>query len=202
VIGAGQAGLALVTPGSAPNMTLTDLASIGSFTSGVAVLASLIFLGHQVRQSAQHQRSRLLQGQEARWLELQLRMADPFMAPVWDNVVESDGDLTARQFRQVRHVVTAYFKSGEESFIQYRDGLLTEPQFAAVRHIIEAFLGFPRARVLWRQSRGLFDADYVRLVDQLLDDAPLFATKDALANFNRAVAEEIAGARRDRPQES
>jgi hypothetical protein len=175
-------------------MTLADLASVGAFVSGVAVLASLIFLNHQVRQTARHQRSLLLQGQSARWLELQMALARPEMAPVWDNTVESGDDLTIREFRQVRHVVTAYFKSGEESFIQRRDGLLTEPAFEAVRHILIAFLGFPRVRVIWRQSRPLFDAEYVALVDALLDTAPLYVPEAVLAEFNRAVAFEVAAA--------
>ena len=173
-------------------MMLTDLASVGAFVSGMAVLVSLIFLNHQLRQTARHQRSLLLQGQALRWLELQLQLARPDMATVWNNTVEHGRDLTAAEFRQVRHLATAYFKSGEESFIQRRDGLLSEPAFEAVRHILSAFLGFPRVRVIWRQSRALFDADYVRLVDALLSEAPLYSTEAALADFNRAVAAEVA----------
>ena len=172
-------------------MTLSDLASVGAFVSGVAVLTSLIFLNHQVRQTARHQRSLLLQGQAARWLELQMALARPEMAPVWDDTVESGGDLTISEFRQVRHLVTAYFKSGEESFIQRRDGLLTEAAFEAVSNILSAFLAFPRVRVIWRQSRALFDPEYVVLVNDLLDRAPLHVPQAALAEFNRAVALEV-----------
>ena len=61
-------------------MTLADLASVGALVSGVAVLASLMFLSYQMRQTARHQRSLLLQGQAARWLELTgllLAVGDP-----------------------------------------------------------------------------------------------------------------------------
>lgn len=175
-------------------MTLADLASVGAFVSGVAVLASLIFLNYQMRQTARHQRSLLLQGQAARWLDLQMALAHPEMAAVWDNTVGSGDELAMREFRQVRHLVTAYFKSGEESFIQRRDGLLSEPAFETVRHILIAFLGFPRVRVIWRQSHPLFDTDYVALVEGLLEHAPLFSPEAALADFNRAVAVELAAA--------
>lgn len=173
-------------------VSLGDLASVGAFISGIAVLASLIFLNYQLRQTARHQRSLLLQGQATRWHDLQLELARPEMGPVWDNTADADRALTIHEFRQVRHLVTAYFKSGEESFIQRRDGLLTESAFEAVRHILTAFLGFPRVRVIWRQSRLIFDADYARLVDGLLEEAPLYSASTVLAEFNRAVLAEIA----------
>jgi hypothetical protein len=173
-------------------MSLSDLAAVGSFVNGLAVLLSLIFLNHQVRQTAKHQRSLLMQGQATRSLELQMHLAHPAMAPVWDHVVGHVGDLTSTEYRQVRHVVTAYFKTGEEAFIQYRDGLLTEAAFDTTRQLMKALLGFPRARVLWRQSRPLFDSDYVCLVDRLLDNMPLFPTDAASGDFNRAVAAEIS----------
>ena len=175
-------------------MTLADLAALGSFVSGVAVLISLIFLNHQIRQASRNQRSLMLQGQAARWLELQIRLAHPEMAPVWNNPVDAEGDLTMTELRQVRHVVTAYFKSGEESFIQHREGLLTKSGFDAMRHILQVFLSFPRVRVVWRSSRELFDADYARLVDRLLEQGALFEPEAALAAFNQAVAAEVARA--------
>ena len=173
-------------------MTLSDLASIGSFVSGLAVLVSLIFLNVQVRQTARHQRSMLLQSQASRSMDLEMRLAHPFMAPVWDNAVGKDGELTLREFRQVRHIVTANFKNGEESFFQYRDGLISEAGFDTVRQLVKTLVGFPRVRVIWRQSRALFDPGYVRLVDQLLAAMPLYAPEAALADFNRAVVEEVA----------
>jgi hypothetical protein len=182
-------------------MSLSDLAAVGSFVSGLAVLMSLIFLNLQVRQTARHQRSLLMQGQTDRWLGLQMRLAHPAMAPVWNHAVGQGDDLTLTEYRQVRHVVTAYFKSGEEAFIQYRDGLLTEPAFETARQLLKAFVSFPRVRVLWRQSRSLFDPDYVRLVDRIVQDMPLFAVDAALDDFNRVVADEISTTRVASPDE-
>ena len=51
-------------------MSLSDLASLGSFVSGVAVLISLIYLALQVRQTEKNQQSLMQQGQAlgfARW---------------------------------------------------------------------------------------------------------------------------------------
>jgi hypothetical protein len=37
-------------------MSLADLASLGSFISGIAVLVSLVYLAQQIRQSTKHSR--------------------------------------------------------------------------------------------------------------------------------------------------
>ena len=43
-------------------MSLADLASIGSFISGIVVLVSLVYLGLQVRQAKFHQQAAIRQG--------------------------------------------------------------------------------------------------------------------------------------------
>ena len=43
-------------------MNLSDVASIGSFVSGVAVLVSLVYLSLQVRQTERNQRALMNQG--------------------------------------------------------------------------------------------------------------------------------------------
>jgi flagellar biosynthesis/type III secretory pathway M-ring protein FliF/YscJ len=57
-------------------MSLSDLAALGSFISGVAVLASLVFLffqmrqmTEQVRQSERNQRALMQQGRSMRGME-------------------------------------------------------------------------------------------------------------------------------------
>jgi hypothetical protein len=58
-------------------MSLTDLASIGSLVSGVAVLFSLLFVGIQIRQSNRNQRSLMQQGRSVRNVELLLKPTEP-----------------------------------------------------------------------------------------------------------------------------
>jgi len=53
-------------------MSLSDLASLGSFVSGLAVLISLIYLAIQVQQAEQNQKAQIQQGRAARLVDLQL----------------------------------------------------------------------------------------------------------------------------------
>src|SRR5438067_12058989 len=58
-------------------MSLTDLTSLASLVSSVAVLVSLLFIGLQIRQSNRNQRSLMQQGRSARNVELLSRLSDP-----------------------------------------------------------------------------------------------------------------------------
>jgi hypothetical protein len=53
-------------------MSLSDLASIGSFVSGLAVLASLIFVGFQLRQNTQAIRANASQAHSQNWHQITL----------------------------------------------------------------------------------------------------------------------------------
>jgi len=58
-------------------MSLSDLAAIGSFISGIAVFMSFIFLSLQLRQANRNQRSLMQQSRTGRNVEILLKIADP-----------------------------------------------------------------------------------------------------------------------------
>src|SRR5438874_1322758 len=64
------------------NMSLTDVASLGSLLSSAAVLVSLLFLGVQLRQSNRNQRSLMQQGRSTRNVDLLSRLTDPKLTDV------------------------------------------------------------------------------------------------------------------------
>ena len=63
-------------------MILTNLAAIGSFISGVAVVVTLIFLLLQMRQANLNQRALMQQGRVARTNETMLRLTEPHMLEI------------------------------------------------------------------------------------------------------------------------
>ena len=70
--------------GRGPFMTLSDLASIGSLVSGVAVLFSLIFVGFQVRQNTmQMRRAELNSSMEQASAFRRTIVGDPGVAELW-----------------------------------------------------------------------------------------------------------------------
>ena len=61
-------------------MSLSDLASIGSFVSDVAVVVSLIYLSVQVRHADRNQQAAIRQGRSTRTVDLFMLATDPSAA--------------------------------------------------------------------------------------------------------------------------
>jgi hypothetical protein len=65
-------------------MSLTDLAAIGSFVSGMAVLASLIFVGFQLRQNTKAIRAEASQAHAQNWQQITMQIAGSLEAArIW-----------------------------------------------------------------------------------------------------------------------
>ena len=82
-------------------MTLSDLASIGSLISGVAVLISLIYLALQVRQSDRNQRTLLQQTASTRNAQGSARLTEPHLAELYAKAVHNDTNFTTAQVVQL-----------------------------------------------------------------------------------------------------
>jgi hypothetical protein len=176
-------------------MSLLDLASIGSFVSGLAVLISLVYLNLQIRQSARNQRSLFLQGQAQRSMDFSIRMADPAYAPVWDKTLDCEGELTLTEYRQVRNLVIALARMTEEAYFQYREGLISQAVFEGIAGSLRPMFYFPRPRVFWRTTKIMFDPGFARIVDKMVEETPLSDGSTTLADFHRQVAEELTTVR-------
>ena len=85
-------------------MSLSDLASIGSLLSGIAVVISLAYLAFQIRQNTRHQRASMQQGRAARTVDLLLRTAEPDMARAILRGRMGDGAIEPAELEHQEHV--------------------------------------------------------------------------------------------------
>src|SRR5215469_5099480 len=97
-------------------MSLSDLASLGSFVSGVAVLASLVYLTLQVRQAERYQKAIALQARAARLVDMHFRMADSDVHEIGLKGLNGDDDITQMQLRKFRSIFMANMYSSEDTF--------------------------------------------------------------------------------------
>ena len=63
-------------------MSLSDLAALGSFISGIAVVVTLVLLLVQTRQTLRNQRSLMQQGRTARIIDVIYRQTEPQLMDV------------------------------------------------------------------------------------------------------------------------
>src|SRR5215469_14472819 len=127
-------------------MSLSDLASLGSFVSGAAVLVWLVFLyfqlrqmNAQVRQTEKNQQALIVQARADRAAGVNSDFArDKAFIDTYVRVATDADDVTYAETIQVRVWIMSIFQNAQEAFSQYRRGLLDEYDFDA------SFLGLKR----------------------------------------------------------
>jgi len=113
-------------------MSLSNLASLGSFVSGFAVLISLIYLALQVRQTERNQQISIRHSRVSRTVELHLALADPALADAWLHGSGSPQEITQTELSQFINLCRALFFHFEDSFYQREEGLLNDDAFETV----------------------------------------------------------------------
>lgn len=105
-------------------MSLSDLAAIGSFISGIAVFLSFVFLSLQLRQANRNQRSLMQQARTGRNLDTLLKMANPPISELLARAESSPADLGRAEIWSFYGFVGAVFWAFEDSYMQFKPGTL------------------------------------------------------------------------------
>ena len=158
-------------------MSLSDLASLGSFVSGLAVLASLVFLyfqlrmvSEQVRQSEKNQRAIIQQGRVARSSDQLFRLADPRLAAVWMKAVSAPENLTDEEAFQFLLIQTAMLRSVEDAYFQHELGLLDDGSMQNQLGPLRGLMHTRSAVAIWRTVRAGYDPEFARRIDAMIPD--------------------------------
>src|SRR5215469_16964974 len=107
-------------------MSLSDLASLGSFVSGVAVLISLIYLALQVRQNRKHTEAQISQSRTYAGMQRQdLQWSDPAIADLMLRGARGDKDISELDVLRFRFLSTNTFLMLEDEFRQHAAGLIS-----------------------------------------------------------------------------
>src|SRR5215831_7312473 len=112
-------------------MSLSDLASLGSFVGGIAVLTSLLYLALQVRQAERNQRAAIQQGRASHLSDLMLNASHPDITMGYFKGLRGDPSISLLELRQFRLMFRATLYSWEDAFFQYRDKLLDKASFSS-----------------------------------------------------------------------
>ena len=183
-------------------MSLSDLASIGSFVSGIAVLVSLVFLyfqlrqlGTQVLQTEKYQQTLVKQARTSRVMEVNARLTDPGFAELNLRIMTNAKNLTLVEWSRFNAHARAVFQNGEDTYSQYRRGLLHADDFQGfVRALSWTFRG-PALRVAWKLHRESFPPAYATFVDDIVAATPVTIPRsEALASWKAAMAAELTSA--------
>ena len=182
-------------------MSLSDLASLGSFVSGAAVLTSLVFLyfqlgqlNRQVRQAERNQQAAVRQGRSATRVQVALAIAEPEIASA---MRAAESSPTEVQITQYIGLTRAVFANYEDVFYQHAEGLLDHVAFESWKRSALSGLASAPRRVAWKWTRASFGAEFQAFIDQLLAEAPVVpgATYNmSVHRWKADLAEELSAA--------
>lgn len=172
-------------------MTLTDLASIGSLISSVAVLLSLIYLAQQTRQNSKHTRALIQQGRALQSIDMPERCAEnPVLAAIRLRGDEGDTSLDRVEFSQYWLMRVAIFWLWEDQFYQHKDGLLESDRFAGTVRVMESQFRTPGCRYTWKLARVGFASEFQAFMDDVMSRTQA-ARFDQLASWKAGIGAEL-----------
>jgi hypothetical protein len=152
-------------------MSLSDLASLGSFVSGVSVTISVIYLALQVGQSRRNQQIAIRHSRVTRTVDLHLAFADLSVANAWLHGSGSPQEITQTELSQYINLCRALFFHFEDSFYQREEGLLNDDAFETVVAGVRLSARSPGWRAAWRMARPNFGGRFRDFMDRGVAEA-------------------------------
>jgi hypothetical protein len=177
-------------------MTLSDLAAIGSFISGFAVLVSLVFLyfqlrqvNEQVMQAEKNQRALMNQGVVTRSADAIRWNAQPDILGLRTRVVSGETDFSAQEILRLTLVLRLMLDSGQDTYVQHTAGLADKITLDNVLKVLGGALAQPVFRAIWNSTRTTYALEWTSYVDKLIEQTPLGMPVDIVARFKSDLGE-------------
>ncbi len=184
-------------------MSLSDLASLGSFVSGLAVLISLVFLYFQLKQInaqvVQAERNQLAATRAVRTsriIDIMMGSAEASISEALAKGAAGSPDITDTQIRQFFAYNNARFYNAQDTFQQYQKGLLDDSIFESLAEGLKVSLSQPGTLAFFENnvSAAGFNPEFVKYVRGLVAEAPLNFSDEG-AKWRTRVAALKAGVR-------
>ena len=169
-------------------MSLSDLASIGSLVSGIAVLVSLIYLGLQVRQNTHVHRASAHQARLDFVMEFLDGLTDASLAPIFLRGLEGDPSMTEVEFTRFRAFMHRWFLGMAEIVWMHERGVLDDDRYAGSTQALREYLGFPGTRAVWQVIKPVMPATFRTLVDTTIADTELASVHSVFDAWRSALS--------------
>jgi len=154
-------------------MDLQSLGNLGEFVSGLAVLASLVYLAFQVRQNTQSLRTENYARALDRIAAMQSQLSqDGELARLFSTGVSNISNLTPHQRIQITWALYEAFGAFEFMFHAARANALPEEVWKRWSCAVAWWLTFPGVRSWWAARPTPFTPSFTAFVESTLNDNP------------------------------
>jgi len=142
-------------------MTLADLSNLGSFVSGLAVLASLIFVGMQLRQNTQAVRAAASQAHTAHWQTMLTPIIeDDGVAEIYRRGLTDIDSMTDNDRVRFIFLVGGIFRFAESARLQWLHGQLETAHWLNQERNFTALAGQPGIKSYWALRRDWYAPEF------------------------------------------
>ncbi len=172
-------------------MSLSDLASIGSFVSGVAVVVSLVYLALQVRHSEKTQRALMHQARAERIINASLTCMQPEISETVMKMVRGE-ELSPREQMQAYYYMRTQVAVVEDALWQHEAGFLDQESLDTAVLNLQRVMLLPTCRAAWLMQRPQLPPAVRDRFDEIVADALKSNSWDWAADFAVASTQAMA----------
>jgi len=169
-------------------MSLTDLASIGSFVSGIAVVVSLIYLALQVRHAHKAQRALMHQARTERIINACIECMRGDVAEVVTKIAKGEQMSSPLEMMQAYYYIRMQIVTAEDALWQHEAGFLDKDSVDTSILNLQRVMQLPAARAAWQVQRPQLAPAVRERMDKLLAASLAAETWDWLADYKKAYA--------------
>jgi hypothetical protein len=169
-------------------MNLSDLASIGSLVSGVAVMISLIYLAVQVRDSLRAQRAAMHQARVDRVTAVSVEFAKPEIAAVLAKAAMPSPDFSATEVMQLFYYVRIQAVAVDDAIWQHDAGFLDKASLQTTVLTMKRILANPALHAVWKLVHVQLDPGVRDRVLALMETTPMTEPTDWAAAWKTQYA--------------
>ncbi len=160
-------------------MDIMELGALGELVGGVAVVASLLYVGHQVRQNARSVRAGTFADMADSFNRFNLALAtDPGLGTVVERGRHDRDGLESAQRFKFDHFQLGIFRIIETLFYQTGQGAAEEDLWQAIHQTLSFEMRQPGVRAWWRENPHGFTESFTRYVEGVTDSQESQTTKD------------------------
>ncbi len=167
-------------------MSLTDLASLGSFVSGIAVVVSLVYLALQVRHAHKAQRALMHQARTERIINACIECMRGDIAETVTKIANGEKMSSPVEMMQAYYYIRMQIVTAEDALWQHDAGFLDKDSVDTSLLNLQRVMQLPAARAAWLVQRPQLAPAVRERMDKLLAASLAAETWDWAADYEKA----------------
>lgn len=159
-------------------MSLHDLADLGSLVNGLAVLASLVYLGVQVNHALRVQKAAMHQARVERVTNVSLKFVGHDVPDLLAKAASGANDFSAAEALQLFHVVRIQVLALDDAWWQADCGYLDAPSLETTTLTMKRLMANPVFRAAWQLVSPQIAPPLRERIQEIVRDTPLASPQD------------------------